>query len=51
MDPSVSDHTHVVFTIDDSQPIGKKAFKFFNDLADHPSFSDVVMQAWRTPVS
>lgn len=51
MDPGVSDHTPITFIIDDNQPVRKKTFKFFNALADHPSFSSAVMQAWKTPAS
>lgn len=43
MDPGVLDHTSIAITSNDSQPIGKKIFKFFNALVDHPNFSSVVM--------
>ena len=48
--PGISDHSPAVVFLHPS--IGKfnKPFKFFNFLADHPKFLDVVQQVWRVIV-
>ncbi|KAF3613977.1 hypothetical protein T459_11523 [Capsicum annuum] len=51
MDPRCSDHSPIGIEVDSSKPPGKMAFKFFNVLAEHPSFPEIIRQALLKPVT
>ncbi|XP_019255085.1 PREDICTED: uncharacterized protein LOC109233666 [Nicotiana attenuata] len=46
MQPGFSDHCPLMVTVAEPTGMGKRPFKFFNCLATHPKFDDIVSQCW-----
>ncbi|XP_070029966.1 uncharacterized protein [Nicotiana sylvestris] len=46
MDPYFSDHSPLSIQIATSLETGKKPFKFFNYLAEHPDFGKIIQENW-----
>nr|TKR91515.1 hypothetical protein D5086_0000222070 [Populus alba] len=42
-----SDHSPATISFHPHQPMGKKCFKFFNMWSNHPSFLELVAEAWQ----
>ena len=50
LSPGISDHCHIIIRLGISFQRLNKPFKFFNFLADHPSFEGLVEDAWDTSI-
>lgn len=50
MDPRFSNHSPIAISLEDVQGKGKRPFRFFNYLAQHNTFMQLVEEAWRKPV-
>lgn len=49
--PSISDHSPSITTVGRSRGVMQKPFKFFDMWIEHPTFLDVVKEAWADPAS
>ncbi|XP_019242136.1 PREDICTED: uncharacterized protein LOC109222212 [Nicotiana attenuata] len=47
MQPGFSDHCPIMVTVAEPTRMGKRPFKFFNCLAAHHKFDDIVSQCWK----
>lgn len=45
--PGLSDHCPLVFNLHQRSSTGGKLFRFFNAIADHEKFEEVVSEAWK----
>lgn len=50
LQPSISDHSPLLINIKSDQQQGGRPFKFFNFLATHSQFDQVVTTDWCKPV-
>ncbi|XP_075080165.1 uncharacterized protein LOC142165528 [Nicotiana tabacum] len=50
MNPGFLDHCPLKITIDDTKQEGRRPFKFFNYLASHQNFDEIVKQCWRKSI-
>lgn len=50
LNPGLSDHSSIVLTCKKDGHTGSRPFRFFNYMADHPRFNQVVQDGWKTNI-
>jgi len=50
MDPGFSDHSQIAISFDNALVKGSMSFRFLNFLALHPTFLQLVEEAWSRPI-